>query len=65
MKGNRKCVEALLEHGADRDLKSFLQDTPLECLKSSNAEDRIALTKLLRQKPDGDFSTKNESKGFD
>lgn len=58
-------MEVLLEHGADRDLKSFLKDTPLECLKSSNADDRVALTLLLKQKMGDDFSSRNESKGFD
>jgi hypothetical protein len=58
-------VEVLLEHGADRDLKSFLKDTPLECLKSSNADDRVALTLLLKQKIGYNFPSRNESKGFD
>lgn len=65
MKGNRKCVEVLLDYGADRDLKSFLKDTPLECLKSSNTDDRIALTKLLKRNLRDFTSTKNETKGFD
>jgi hypothetical protein len=57
-------VEVLLEHGADRDLKSFLKDTPLECLKSSNVDDRVALTLLLKQKTGDDVPSRSESKGF-
>ena len=61
-KGRRRCVEILLKHGADRNAKSFLSDTPMDCLNTTNADDRKIMKALLEGNSNIRSISKNESK---
>ena len=61
-KGRRRCVEILLKHGADRNAKSFLSDTPLDCLNTTSADDRKIMRALLEGNTNIRSISKNESK---
>lgn len=61
-KGRRRCVEILLKHGADRNAKSFLSDTPFDCLNTTNADDRKIMKALLEGNTNIRSLSKNESK---
>ena len=49
-KGRRTCVQVLVRAGANKESKSFLKETPLDCLNSANADNRRVITQLLEGK---------------
>ena len=63
-KGKRKCVKLLVTSGANMESKSFLKETPLECLNTVNADDRRIIMHLLRKK-EASSRRRSESKGDD